>query len=231
MKKEKSIDMSQYRYDPEDKRKLELDEIIWKMWDFRLLFIITLPSWLLWVSFVVAFIVVCATSDVTATELVVFSAITLAAFLIPLGAMMTPVLIVRFMNEKNIILKNAYKYLSNVGDDFLEQLQTDLNKGLPFMKKRNLVISERYVIGSITYGILDPIAIPKEQIREIAYANYTVVTIKRIMPVQEVFFRLENGKEISLSVSDPGNLGLTLRALEDCGAPIIDISHEREYGR
>ena len=144
---------------------------------------------------------------------------------------MAPILVARFMNAKKRILKNAYKYLSNVGDDFLEQLQTDLNKGLPFRKKHNLVISERYVIGCITWGGLNPIAIPKEQIREIAYAAYELVSIKRIIPVQEVFFRLENGKEISMPVSDYGNIGLTLRALKDCGAPIIDISHEKKYGR
>lgn len=42
MKKEKTIDMSQYRYYPEDKRKLELNEIIWKMRDFRPLFFLFL---------------------------------------------------------------------------------------------------------------------------------------------------------------------------------------------
>ena len=184
----KTIDMSKYRYYPEDKRKLELNEIIWNMRDFRLLFILSLPIWALWGSFAFGFIMVFTTRDVLTTEFVVLSAILLVGFLILLGATMAPILVARFMNAKKRILKNAYKYLSNVGNDFLEQLQTDLNKGLPFRKKHNLVISERYVIGCITWGGLNPIAIPKEQIREIAYAAYELVSIKRIIPVQEVFF-------------------------------------------
>ena len=118
-----------------------------------------------------------------------------------------------------------------MGDDFLEQLQADLNKGLPFLKKHNLVVSECYILGSITYGVLNPIAMPKEQIGEIAYAGYTLASFTNHINVQEVFFRLKNGKELSMPVSDPGNLGLTLRALEDCGVPIIDISQEKKCGR
>ena len=73
-------------------------------------------------------------------------------------------------------------------------------------EKNNLVISERYIIGSITDLTYNPIAIPKEQIREIAYVYYEIATIRY-------------------------NLDLTLRALEDCGAPIIDITQEKRYGR
>ena len=231
MKKEKTIDMSQYRYYPEDKKKLELDELIWKMWDFRLLFILSIPVWAIWSISTSGILYICYTYGATMTEWVVFSLIIFISFMIPLGVMVVPIFIAKIMDEKKRIMKNTYQYLSNVGDDFLEQLQADLYKGLPFMKKHNLVISDSYVIGSITGMILNPIAIPKEQIKEIAYAYYTRATIKYYIVVQEVYFRLKNGKEIMMPVGDQDNLGLTLRALEDCGTPIIDISQEKKNSR
>ncbi|MDE6674915.1 MAG: hypothetical protein K2K19_08935 [Acetatifactor sp.] len=94
-----------------------------------------------------------------------------------------------------------------------------------------MVISERYIIGSITDLTFNPIAIPKEQIREIAYVYYEIATIRYNLVVQEVYFRLKNEKEIRMPVGDRCNLDLTLRALEDCGAPIIDITQEKRYGR
>ena len=94
-----------------------------------------------------------------------------------------------------------------------------------------MAISERYIIGFITYGGLNPIAIPKEQIREIAYAGYTLASFTDHVNVQELYFHLKNGKEISMPVSDPGNLGLTLCALQDCGVSIIDISQEKKMER
>ena len=229
--KEKTIDISQYRYYPEDKRKLELDEIIRGMRDFRLFYIFSIPVWAAWSGFISVLLFAFMPESV-ANDILVIRIIAIFVWLIvPLSTIIVLKLIIKNTDKKKDIIGNACKYLSNVGDDFLEQLQADLYKGLRFMKKHNLVISDRYIIGSITGMAFSPMAIPKEQIREIAYAYYSQSTIKYHFVIQEVYFRLKNGKEIMMPVGDQYNLGLTLKALEDCGAPIIDISQEKKYGR
>lgn len=232
MKKGKAIDISQYRYYPKDKEKLELDEIIFEMRDFRVLYIISIPIWALWGIITGAILAVYLTEGATATEWVVGIIIIFILFLI-FGSII-PFIRYRAKNksEKNRIIDNANTYLSDVGEDFLEQVQADLYKGLPFMKKHNLVISERYIIGSIKELGLDPIVIPKEQIQEIAYAIYEQMFYIRGLYWelrQEFFFRLKNGKEIKVHVNDPFNSELALRALQGCGIKMIDISSKSKY--
>lgn len=226
-KSQKTIDISQYRYYPEDKRTLELNEILFWMRDFRVLYIAFIPVWAIWGIFVFSFFYV----GVIVAEGAVGIIIKLILLTIPLGVIILIRRIAKSKDEKKRLIKNAHKYLSNVGEDFLEQLQADLNKGLPFMKKYNLVISDNYIIGSMADIVFNPMAIPKEQIGEIAYVYYEIVTIKRHYVVQEVYFRLKNGKEIRMSVGDRNNLGLTLRALKDCGVPITDITQKKRFGR
>lgn len=231
MVKEKTIDMSQYRYYPEDKKKLELDEIIWKMRDSRLLYLFSIPVWAAWGVFTSALLFAFMPESVANNIWVIRISAIFVWLIVPLATILALRFIAKNTDKKKKIMRNAYSYLSNVGDDFVEQLQVDLYSGLPFMKKHNLVISNGYVIGSITNMVFSPIAIPKEQIREIAYVYYSQSTIKYHIVVQEVYFHLKNGKEIMMPVSDRYNLGLTLRALESCGTPIIDISQEKKYSR
>lgn len=231
MVKEKTIDMSKYRYYPEDKKKLELNEIIRKMRDFRLLYIFSIPVWAAWGVYTSALLFAFMPESVANNIWVIEVSTIFLWLIVPLGTIIMLRLIAKNKDKKKEIMRNAYNYLSNVGDDFLEQLQADLYKGLPFMKKHNLVISNSYIIGSITDIVFSPMAIPKEQIREIAYAYYSISTVKYHIVVQEVYFRLKNSKEIRMTVGDRYNLGLTLRALESCGTPIIDISQEKKDSR
>lgn len=234
-KSKKTIDMSQYRYAPEDKRALELSEIIFRLREFwGLNFIIILICTMMGIIYSFALVAIYSTGGITEIGLGIGIVILCIIFvMIPLGIIALIRKKAKKKDEKDKIIKNANTYLSNVGDDFLEQLQTDLNKGLPFMKKHNLAISDRYIIGSLTGAplnpmVFDPIAIPKEQIREIAYVYYTWGTLRYRFIVQDVYFRLKNGKEIVLPVNDRHNIGLTLKALEDCRVPIIDITKEKK---
>lgn len=235
-KSKKAIDTSKYRYAPEDKRALELSEIIFQLREFwGLNFIIILICSMMGIIYSFAFVAIYSTGGITGLGLGIGIVILCIIFvIIPLGIIVLIRKNAKKKDEKNKIIKNANTYLSNVGDDFLEQLQADLNKGLPFMKKHNLVISDRYIIGSLLTGtslnpmVFDPIAIPKEQIREIAYVYYTWGTLRYRFVVQDVYFRLKNGKEVRLPVNDRHNIGLTLKALEDCRVPIIDITQEKK---
>lgn len=229
MKKGKTIDISQYRYYPEDKQKLELDEIIFKMKDFRVLCIISIPVWVLWGIITSAILAVYLTEGAATTEWIVGIIIIFALFLMLWGIIFFIRYNAKNRSERNRIIKNANTYLSGVGEDFLEQVQADLYKGLPFMKKHNLVISDNYIIGSIKELGLDPIVIPKEQIREIAYKIYThMFYIKGLHRglKQEFYFRLKNGKEIKVHVNDKFYPELALSALQACGIKMIDISPE-----
>lgn len=105
--------MNQYRYDPADKRELGINKVISKLKGFRVMYIIAVPVWAFWIIITASILYVYSTEDVMATDWAV-------------GIIIISVL-------KNI-LKNARQFLSNVGGDFFEQLQADLNKGLPFLK-------------------------------------------------------------------------------------------------
>lgn len=232
-KAKKTIDMSQYRYDPEDKRALELNTIIFKMREFGILYVLTILICAIFgIFYTFGLLLAYSTEGITATALGIgLMIIFILLVLIPSGIIVLIRNKAKHKDETNKIIENANRYLSNVGEDFLEQVQADLNKGLPFMKKHNLVISDKYIIGSTT-GLklnpmaLNPIVIPKEEIREIAYVYYTWSTVRYRFLVQEVYFRLKNGKEIKMPVNDKHNIGLTLKALEDCRVPIIDITQE-----
>ncbi|MDE6531326.1 MAG: hypothetical protein K2K96_11265 [Lachnospiraceae bacterium] len=234
-KSKQTIDTSKYRYAPEDKRALELHEIIFQLREFwGLNFIIILICSMMGIIYSFALVALYSTEVITEIGLGIGIVILCIIFvMIPLGIITLIRKKAKKKDEKDKIIKNANTYLSNVGEDFLEQLQADLNKGLPFMKKHNLVISDRYIIGSLAGAslnpmVFDPIAIPKEQIREIAYVYYTWGTLRYRFIVQDVYFRLKNGKEIVLPVKDRHNIGLTLKALEDCRVPIIDITQEKK---
>lgn len=223
-KSKKTIDMSQYGYYPEDKKKLQLNEILYKMRNFRALFIFTFLIWLVWGFFYTFAVLLILMKGATAAGWAAGGIVIFILCMLPWGIAILIKHKAKNKDEKEKILENANAYLSNVGGDFIEQLQADLNKGLPFMKKHNLTVSNSYVIGSMTAASFNPIVIPKEQIREIAYVYYSRATFRTRYVEQAVYFRLKNGKEIKIPVDDRDNLGLTLKALEDCGAPIKDIT-------
>lgn len=233
-KSQKTINMNQYWYFPEDKRTLELNAIIFQLREFFLLYFFTILFCAMFgFIFTFALVAVYSTESISAAGLAVGIMILFLLFVIlPLGVIVFIRYRLKNKDEKNRILENAKKYLTNVGEDYLEQLQADLRRGLRFMKKHNLVISTDYIVGSIAktaLPIVDPIAIPKEQIREIAYVYYTWGTLRYHFVEQEVYFRLKNGKQIMMPVNDRNNIGLTLKALEECGVPIKDITQQK-YG-
>lgn len=222
-KKKNTIDINQFRYDPEDKKELELNKIFFRVRDFRLLYVFSIPVWIIWAIFAASIISVYKLSDTTITGWTVRIIIIFTLFLTVLGTIIFIKYRAKNKDYKNKITENANTYLPDVGDDFPERLQKDLYNGLPFLKKHNLIISERYIIGSTKSAFFNPVAIPKDQIHEIAYRDYELITIKYHIHEQEVFFRLKNGKEICMPVGDRGNLGLTLKALEDCGVPMFRL--------
>lgn len=223
IKDKNTVDINQFRYDPEDKKELELNKIIFRVRDFRLLYVFSIPVWIIWAIFAASIISVYKLTDTTVTGWTVRIIIIFTLFVTVLGTIIFIRYRAKNKDYKNRIIENANTYLPDVGDDFPEQLQKDLYNGLPFLKKHNLIISERYIIGSLKSAFFNPVAIPKEQIREITYRDYELITIKYHIHEQEVFFRLKNGKEICMPVGDRGNLGLTLKALEDCGVPMFRL--------
>ncbi len=242
MKKDNTIDMSRYRYCPEDKRKLELDAIFFEMKDFRAWYIISIPVWALWGIITAAVLAVYLTEGATAAEWAVGLAIIFGLFLILLGSIPFIKYMAkrpnRYLKERLLANANTYlanPYLSDIGEDYLEQIQADLSKGLRFLKKHNLVISEQYIFGSVKEQGLDPVAIPKEQIQEIAYAIYNRpfhtygMGIHSAMVLrQEFYFRLKNGKEIKVYVNDRNHPALALSALQECGIKMIDVSPKKK---
>lgn len=231
MANDNAIDITQYRYYPEDRKKLMIEAIIRKMRDLRLFYIFAIPVWAAWGLFSTVFFFVLLPESMANNVPVIRTATIFIWLIIPLVVMIALRLIIGHTDKRKDIMRNAHKYLSNVGNDFMEQLQADLYSGLKFMKKYNLVISHNYVIGSISDSAFNLMAIPKEQIKSIAYVYYYQPTVRYTIVEQKIYFRLKNGKEVMMPVRDRYNIGLTLKALEECGVPIIDITREKRSGK
>ena len=224
MKKGKTIYLSDFRYYPEDEKELEIREILYKMRSFRALYIISFSFWASWG--IAAAIMLLMLDIVTTKECIMGITVIIASFLIPLTVIVIVKRMIKNKDDVEKVMENAHIYLSDVGEDFLEQLQTDLYKGLSLMRKRNLVISDNYIIGSIGEMGFNPVVFPKDQIREIAYKVYESMFWASGFHwafVQEFYFRLKNGNEIMIYVKDQDYPDLALKALENCGIKMIDL--------
>ena len=223
--------MSQYRYYPEDKRKLELNEVIFKMRDFRLV----------WICVMFPMACLLFPINLACFSFVFLEASTIGSWIVSIVVMLCSLLLsggvyiairsyMKHKDERQKILEHAKRFQLNTDESFIDQIQEDLYKGIPFVKSHNILVSENYIFGSLKETGLDLVVIPKEQIIEVVHKyesewTFVVNGFHRLVK-QQLVFKLKNGKNINVFVSDKFHPELAWQALKNSGIKVVDISPE-----
>ena len=224
-----------YGYYPKDPKKLTLKEVLHKMRDFRLLFIFSIPLYLMWGSLLLA--TVCTwfiypdktTQDIK--EMTVFTVILILSVFVLIG-IYAMIFAVKKSQDVRAVVANTRKYLPQIPDSFTRDVEDDLAKGMPFLKNHNLGISGNYIIGNLTPVNFTPVIIPRSEIVEVAYEIYEgpstaiahnghITTARNFN--QNFYFRLRNGCCVPVKVNDKFNLYTALTALQRTGLKMVEL--------
>ena len=240
--------LAKYEYRPADPKKLTLKAVLHKLRDYRLLFIFSIPVYIMWISFAIATISMCFIYDFKSSKDYADMATTYAALIVS-GLVIAGVYMLIFAVKKATDTKaavaNTKKYLQ-ISDSFAEEVENDLAKGMPFIKNHNLGISENYIIGNLTLINFTPVIIPKKEVVEVVYeifegATTTVAHNGHITNArnfyQNFFFRLKNGNYVPVQVNDKFKLDIALAAIQNSGIKTVELNrnaaasalHSKQY--
>ena len=226
--------LGKYRYYPKNPKKLKLKEILHKLRDYRLLFIFSIPVFMMWGCLAIAsislpFIYEFKSEKDRASMAYLYIALVVSALVI-IGIYLL-IFAVKKAKDVKAVVTNTKKYLQ-ISDSFIEEVENDLEKGMPFLKSHNIGISENYIIGNLTLVNFTPVIIPKSEVVEIVYEIFegasTVVAHNGHITnarnfYQNFFFRLKNGNYVPVQVNDKFKLDLALAALEKEGFKLIEL--------
>ena len=227
--------LNKYKYYPQDPKKLKLKEVLHKLRDYRLLFIFSIPLYLMWGSFVLAGISMTFAYDFKASQdykdILTFYAILIGSGLLIFGFYML-IFAIKKATDTRAALANTKKYLE-VSDSFIEEVENDLAKGMPFLKNHNLGISENYILGNLTLNTFTPVIIPKNEVVEVLYeifegASALIVHNGHVTNArnfyQNFFFRLKNGNYVPVQVNDKYKLDIALAAIQNAGLKTVEVN-------
>ena len=227
--------LKKYEYYPQDPRKLKLKAVLHKLRDYRLLFIFSIPLYMMWGGFAIAcavmpFIYKFKSAKDVSDMLTSYTAL-VASGLAIFGIYML-IFAVKKATDSRAAVANTKKYLE-VSDSFIEEVESDLAKGMPFLKSHNLGISENYIFGNLTLINFTPVIIPKSEVVEVIYeifegsstliAHNGRVTNARNF-YQNFFFRLKNGNYVPVQVNDKFKLDIALAAIQKAGLKTVELN-------
>lgn len=230
---DKDAGLKKYEYNPSDPKKLRLGEVLHKMRDLRLLYILSSPLWLMMLALALACISTWVSSGMDpasygedSSARWIFTGITAGVFLV---VFFIYFMINRILKNRDLrpqILQNMRMYLPGTPENIFDDVERDLSKGMPFLKDHNLGISNNFVIGNLELNKLNPVIIPRQEVVEVVCEIFEgrSLTIARNGGVtnarqfyQNFFFRLRNGNYIPVQVNDKFGLWIALAALRKAG--------------
>lgn len=227
--------LTKYKYYPQNPKKLKLKEVLHKLRDYRLLFIFSIPLYLMWGSLAIACITITFNYDFRTRQdykdMATACAVLLISGLVIFGIYML-IFAIKKATDTRAALANTGKYLQ-ISDSFIGDVENDLSKGMPFLKSHNLGISENYIFGNLTLINFTPVIIPKHEVVEVIYeifegastliAHNGHVTNARNF-YQNFFFRLKNGNYVPVQVNDKFKLDIALAALQNAGMKTVELN-------
>lgn len=230
--------IKKYAYYPANPKALTLQSVIHKMRDFRFLYVFTIPIWIFWGAGALAGIY-CLFADLGRTKtrddyafLLIYNLVIIVLFFVNIGAYKLIHWKLKNKDVASILLNNTKQYLPQANQDLMGLVERDFANGLPFLKSHNLAVSNHFIIGSLNLNTLNPVVIPKEEVREVAYEIYEGdlriipsgrgVTMTRDI-VQNFNFRLNNGQSVPVQVNDKYNPDLALYALQRAGLKTVNL--------
>ena len=99
-----------------------------------------------------------------------------AAFIIGLPVAVYVIFRITGAIKLNISLKslipNTKKYLPDVSESLLSDVENDISGGMRFLKKGHIGMSENYIIGSLTLKRFTPVIIPVSEVVEVLYESF-----------------------------------------------------------
>jgi hypothetical protein len=226
--------LRKYEYRPANPGKLTVREVLHKLRDYRLLFIFSIPLYLMWGCFAIA----CAVlpfiyefkSDQDYADMMISYIILIISALVLIGIYIM-IFTVKKLTDTKAAVANTKKYLQ-ISDGFIEEVENDLAKGMPFLKNHNLGISENCIFGNLTLINFTPVIIPKSEVVEVIYeifegASTLVAHNGRVTNArnfyQYFFFRLRNGNYVPVQVNDKFRLDIALAALQKAGLKTVEL--------
>ena len=236
---DKDAGLKKYEYNPSDPKKLRLGEVLHKMRDLRLLYILSSPLWLMMLALALACISTWVSSGMDpasygedSSARWIFTGITAGVFLV---VFFIYFMINRILKNRDLrpqILQNMRMYLPGTPENIFDDVERDLSKGMPFLKDHNLGISNNFVIGNLELNKLNPVIIPRQEVVEVVCEIFEgrSLTIARNGGVtnarqfyQNFFFRLRNGNYIPVQVNDKFGLWIALAALRKAGYRTVEL--------
>ena len=131
------------------------------------------------------------------------------------------------------LIPNTKKYLPDVSESLLSDVESDISGGMRFLKKGHIGMSENYIIGSLTLKRFTPVIIPVSEVVEVLYESFegeiTHLSIDGTISdvsdfYQYLFFRLRNGNYVPVLINDEDDTASSLQALRDAGIETVVLN-------
>lgn len=131
------------------------------------------------------------------------------------------------------LIPNTKKYLPDVSESLLSDVESDISGGMRFLKKGHIGMSENYIIGSLTLKRFTPVIIPVSEVVEVLYESFegeithlgiggTISDVSDFY--QYLFFRLRNGNYVPVLINDEDDTASSLQALRDAGIETVVLN-------
>ena len=131
------------------------------------------------------------------------------------------------------VIQNTKKYLPDISESLLYDVENDIAGGMKFIKKGNLGISGNYIIGSLTLRRFTPVIIPVSEVVEVLYESFegdiTGLDFNGQLYdksdfYQYHFFRLRNGNYVPVLINDENDVTSSIQALREAGIETVILN-------
>ena len=131
------------------------------------------------------------------------------------------------------LIPNTKKYLPDVSESLLSDVESDISGGMRFLKKGHIGMSENYIIGSLTLKRFTPVIIPVSEVVEVLYESFEGDITRMEFNgnlydkadfYQYLFFRLRNGNYVPVLINDEDDTASSLQALREAGIETVILN-------
>ena len=131
------------------------------------------------------------------------------------------------------LIPNTKKYLPDVSESLLSDVESDISGGMRFLKKGHIGMSENYIIGSLTLKRFTPVIIPVSEVVEVLYESFEGDITRMEFNgnlydkadfYQYLFFRLRNGNYVPVLINDEDDTASSLQALREAGIETVVLN-------
>lgn len=191
------FELDKYKYYPNNKKKLSLDETLYYMQDniaMKVLYGVFLAIWSIFFISSVIILFILIYREAIIVGVVVVNVILIGVLLLGTGFFCLMLHLSKRNGAKYTLDQNSRIYADITVNDFWEDVEQDLYKGIRFRSPK-LMLTEQFIIGTLDKARLAPVAIPVNQVKEIRYdVHYSARPTGKGYIEVKLYFDLLNGK-------------------------------------